>query len=104
MEPSALKGKKDTFHAQHHLLMDMIEAMGGTPVPMAAGETYASLQQGIVDGAENTELAAYRGRSSGFGEILYIYRAPVFPGHLHHQHQELEPYDEGAAGLPGKGI
>ena len=37
--------------------MDMIEAMGGTPVPMAAGETYASLQQGIVDGAENTELA-----------------------------------------------
>ena len=37
--------------------MDMIERMGGSPVPMASGETYSSLQQGIVDGAENTELA-----------------------------------------------
>ena len=26
-------------------------------VPMASSETYTSLQQGIVDGAENTELA-----------------------------------------------
>ena len=36
--------------------MDMIELMGGSPVPMAGGETYSALQQGIVDGAENTEL------------------------------------------------
>ena len=32
-------------------------AMGGSPVPMAGSETYTALQQGIVDGAENTELA-----------------------------------------------
>jgi len=37
--------------------MGMIEAMGGTPVPMSSSETYSALQQGIVDGAENTELA-----------------------------------------------
>ena len=56
VEPSALKGKK-IRSMPNTTSMDMIEAMGGTPVPMAAGETYASLQQGIVDGAENTELA-----------------------------------------------
>jgi TRAP-type C4-dicarboxylate transport system substrate-binding protein len=31
--------------------------MGGAPVPMSSGETYTALQQGVVDGAENTELA-----------------------------------------------
>lgn len=37
--------------------MDMIRAMGGTPVSMSAGETYTALQMSMVDGAENTELA-----------------------------------------------
>lgn len=43
VEPSALKGKK-IRSMPNTTSMDMIEAMGGTPVPMAAGETYASLQ------------------------------------------------------------
>ncbi|WP_394922648.1 TRAP transporter substrate-binding protein DctP [uncultured Robinsoniella sp.] len=54
--PSVLKGKK-IRSMPSTTSMDMIEKMGGSPVPMAAGETYTSLQQGIVDGAENTELA-----------------------------------------------
>ena len=55
-DPSVLKGKK--IRAMPSTTsMDMIEMMGGSPVPMAASETYTSLQQGIVDGAENTELA-----------------------------------------------
>jgi TRAP-type C4-dicarboxylate transport system substrate-binding protein len=37
--------------------MEMITAMGGSPVPMSSSETYTALQQGVVDGAENTELA-----------------------------------------------
>ena len=56
VDPSVLKGKK-IRSMPNSTSMDMIEAMGGTPVPMSSGETYASLQQGIVDGAENTELA-----------------------------------------------
>lgn len=55
-DPSVLKGKK-IRSMPSSTSMDMISYMGGSPVPMAASETYTSLQQGIVDGAENTELA-----------------------------------------------
>ncbi len=55
-DPSVLKGLK-IRSMPSSTSMDMIERMGGTPVPMAGSETYASLQQGIVDAAENTELA-----------------------------------------------
>lgn len=34
-------------------VMDTIAALGGNPVPMAFGEVYTSLQQGIIDGQEN---------------------------------------------------
>lgn len=54
--PEVLKGKK-IRSMPSTTSMRMIELMGGSPVPMAASETYTSLQQGIVDGAENTELA-----------------------------------------------
>lgn len=43
--------------ARNFYLKEEIQAMGGSPVPMAGSETYTALQQGIVDGAENTELA-----------------------------------------------
>ena len=33
--------------------MDMVEAMGGAPTPIAWGELYTALAQGTVDGAEN---------------------------------------------------
>lgn len=55
-DPSVLAGLKIRSMAST-TSMDTIEKMGGTPVPMASSETYASLQQGVVDGAENTELA-----------------------------------------------
>lgn len=54
--PSVLKGKK-IRSMPSSTSMEMIQDMGGSPVPMAGSETYTSLQQGIVDGAENTELA-----------------------------------------------
>ena len=37
----------------------MVEAMGGAPTPIDWGELYTSLQQGVVDGAENNPPSFY---------------------------------------------
>lgn len=55
-DPSVLKGLK-IRSMPSSTSMEMIEAMGGSPVPMSASETYTAMQQGVIDGAENTELA-----------------------------------------------
>ncbi len=55
-DPSVLKGRKIRSMTSS-TSMEMISAMGGTPVSMASGETYTALQMSIVEGAENTELA-----------------------------------------------
>ncbi|MCL2806372.1 MAG: TRAP transporter substrate-binding protein [Treponema sp.] len=35
------------------LMMDMIRMLGASPTPMSLGEVYTSIQNGVVDGAEN---------------------------------------------------
>jgi len=37
----------------HKMSVDMVNEMGGSATPMAYGELYTALQQGVVDGAEN---------------------------------------------------
>ncbi|MBQ9564239.1 MAG: TRAP transporter substrate-binding protein DctP [Synergistaceae bacterium] len=53
--PAKLSGKK-IRSMPSATSMEMIRALGGSPVPMSASESYTALQQGVVDGAENTEL------------------------------------------------
>lgn len=48
----------------------MIEAMGGAPTPMSFGEVYTSLQQGVIDGAENNETGL---TSNKHGEVAKAY-------------------------------
>lgn len=48
----------------------MIEAMGGSPTPMAFGDVYTSLQSGILDGAENNENALTQ---NNHGEVAKAY-------------------------------
>ena len=50
--PEDLKGMKIRV-MNHQMSMDMVNAMGGSATPMAFGELYTALQQGVVDGAEN---------------------------------------------------
>lgn len=42
--------------------MNMVKAMGGSPTPIAWGELYTALQQGVVDGAENNPPSFYYSR------------------------------------------
>ena len=44
------------------MAINMIRAMGGSPTPVAYGELYTALQQGIVDAAENNPPSFYNSR------------------------------------------
>lgn len=47
-----LKGKK--FRVQGNpIAVKMVEAMGASAVPMAAGQVFSAIQTGVIDGAEN---------------------------------------------------
>jgi tripartite ATP-independent transporter DctP family solute receptor len=47
-----LKGKKYRV-MPNPLLVKMVEAMGASAVPMAAGQVFSAIQGGVIDGAEN---------------------------------------------------
>ena len=50
--------------------MEMVRSLGGSPTPIAWGELYSALQQGIVDGAENNPPSFHL---SGHYEIARYY-------------------------------
>ena len=61
LSPADLKGM--TIRVQKSkTAMDMVEAMGGLPTPIAWGELYSALQQSMVDGAENNPPSFYSSR------------------------------------------
>lgn len=47
-----LKGQKIRVQ-ESQIMLHMVEALGGIPVPMPAGDVYSSLQTGVVEAAEN---------------------------------------------------
>jgi len=50
--------------------MKMVEAMGGSPTPIPWGELYTSLEQGVVDAAENNPPSF---RTSRHYEVCHYY-------------------------------
>ncbi|UOQ93340.1 TRAP transporter substrate-binding protein [Halobacillus shinanisalinarum] len=67
--PEDIKGKKIRV-MQSETAIKMIELLGGSPTPMGGGEVYTSLQQGIIDGAENNEFVLV---TAGHGEVAKYY-------------------------------
>jgi tripartite ATP-independent transporter DctP family solute receptor len=61
LTPDDLTGKKIRV-LNSPTSMATIEALGGAATPIAWGELYAALQQGVVDGAENNPPSYYLSR------------------------------------------
>jgi tripartite ATP-independent transporter DctP family solute receptor len=59
--PADLVGKKIRV-IESPTAMRMVGALGGSPTPIAWGELYTALQQGVVDGAENNPPSFYTSR------------------------------------------
>ena len=59
--PDDLKGLKIRV-MNSKTAIAMVKALGGAPTPIAWGELYTALQQGVVDGAENNPPSFYTNR------------------------------------------
>ena len=59
--PDDLKGMKIRVQESKTALA-LVENLGATPTPISWGELYTSLQQGLVDGAENNAPSLYTSR------------------------------------------
>jgi len=53
-----MKGVK-TRVMQSDTMIKTLTCMGGQGVPMGQGEVYSAIQQGVLDGAENSEITYY---------------------------------------------
>ena len=67
--PADVKGMKIRV-MKSQTAVKMIDAMGGSATPIAWGELYTALQQGVVDGAENNPPSFYL---SGHYEVCKYY-------------------------------
>ena len=64
-----LKGKKIRVQ-QSPASVEMVKAFGAAAAPMGFGEVYTAIQQGVIDGAENNELALTNNKH---GEVAKYY-------------------------------
>lgn len=67
--PDDLKGKKIRVQ-QSPASVGMAQAFGAAASPMSFGEVYTAIQQGVIDGAENNELALTNNKH---GEVAKYY-------------------------------
>ncbi len=68
-KPEDLKGKKIRVQ-QSPTNVKMMSAFGSAAAPMSFGEVYTAIQQGVIDGAENNELALTNNKH---GEVAKYY-------------------------------
>ncbi|MEG0326242.1 MAG: TRAP transporter substrate-binding protein [Cellulosilyticaceae bacterium] len=69
MTPDDMKGLKIRVQSSP-VNLALISALGASPTPMSFGEVYTALQQSVIDGAENNELALTNNKH---GEVAPYY-------------------------------
>lgn len=67
--PEQLEGKKVRVQ-QSPTNVRIMELLGGSATPMGFGDVYTAIQSGVIDGAENNELAL---TENGHGEVVNYY-------------------------------
>lgn len=79
--PEDLKGLK--IRVQESITaMNLVKSFGGSPTPIAWGELYTALQQGIVDGAENNLPSFYLSRHYEVCKYLVMDEHTAIPDEL----------------------
>src|SRR5660397_69127 len=79
--PEDLKGLK--IRVQESITaMNLVKSFGGSPTPIAWGELYTALQQGIVDGAENNLPSFYLSRHYEVCKYLTMDEHTAIPDEL----------------------
>lgn len=68
-EPSDLQGLKIRVQ-QSPTNVRMMQLLGGSATPMGFGDVYTAIQSGVIDGAENNELAL---TENGHGDVVNYY-------------------------------
>ena len=77
-KPNDLEGLKIRV-MESQTAIDMVKSFGGSPTPISWGELYTSLQQGVVDGAENNPPSFYLSRHYEVCKYYIIDEHTVLP-------------------------
>ncbi len=76
--PADMKGMKLRV-SEHPLFQAMAEAWGATPTPLAFGELYLALSQGVVDGQENPLPTIYSAKLNEVQKNLVLSGHTITP-------------------------
>ena len=76
--PEDLVGMKIRVQ-KSYMAVKMIEILGGSPTPIDWGELYTSLQQGVVDGAENNPPSFYTSHHYEVCKYYYLDEHTTIP-------------------------
>jgi tripartite ATP-independent transporter DctP family solute receptor len=74
--PADLKGQKLRV-VPSNIILSTITAVGGNPTPMAYGEVYTALQNGVIDGTEINWTSIYSEKF--YEQLKYVSEIGLFP-------------------------